>query len=240
MNGSSTGLAPIHVRIINDDRSIMSIKFLDIVIFLIFLLFFAIGIMYMIVTEHNNAITPPILFGIDRRIAYANKKYHSGWMCGGDFNGSAWLKFSGSPIRLGFMIINIITIIIIIMIEYRSLIENIGWKEILSLFMLVADGFEDPDLWSVNKWIITMNEIINGKIKWNEKNRFRVGLDTEKFPHNHITIFFPMNGITDNRFVITVVPQNDIWPQGRTYPTNAVIIRISKMDDPDIHVSLIL
>ena len=25
----------------------------------------------------NNAITPPNLLGIDRRIAYANKKYHS-------------------------------------------------------------------------------------------------------------------------------------------------------------------
>lgn len=26
----------------------------------------------------TRAITPPNLFGIDRRIAYANKKYHSG------------------------------------------------------------------------------------------------------------------------------------------------------------------
>ena len=28
-----------------------------------------------------RAITPPSLFGIDRRIAYANRKYHSGWIC---------------------------------------------------------------------------------------------------------------------------------------------------------------
>jgi hypothetical protein len=28
--------------------------------------------------ENNKAKTPPILLGIDRKIAYANKKYHSG------------------------------------------------------------------------------------------------------------------------------------------------------------------
>jgi hypothetical protein len=28
----------------------------------------------------TKAITPPSLLGIDRRIAYANRKYHSGWM----------------------------------------------------------------------------------------------------------------------------------------------------------------
>ena len=27
-----------------------------------------------------RAITPPSLFGMDRRIAYANRKYHSGWI----------------------------------------------------------------------------------------------------------------------------------------------------------------
>jgi hypothetical protein len=29
----------------------------------------------------NIAITPPSLFGIERRIAYAHRKYHSGLMC---------------------------------------------------------------------------------------------------------------------------------------------------------------
>jgi hypothetical protein len=29
-------------------------------------------------TEATNPRTPPSLFGIERRIAYANKKYHSG------------------------------------------------------------------------------------------------------------------------------------------------------------------
>lgn len=33
-------------------------------------------------TETNNPRTPPSLLGIERKIAYANRKYHSGWMCG--------------------------------------------------------------------------------------------------------------------------------------------------------------
>lgn len=36
-----------------------------------------------------RARTPPSLFGIDRRIAYANRKYHSGWICGGVVRGFA-------------------------------------------------------------------------------------------------------------------------------------------------------
>lgn len=36
-----------------------------------------------------RARTPPNLLGMDRRIAYANRKYHSGLMCGGVFNGLA-------------------------------------------------------------------------------------------------------------------------------------------------------
>jgi hypothetical protein len=30
------------------------------------------------ITERTRPSTPPNLFGIERRIAYANKKYHSG------------------------------------------------------------------------------------------------------------------------------------------------------------------
>lgn len=36
------------------------------------------GIIIRIRIERTRARTPPNLFGIDRRIAYANKKYHSG------------------------------------------------------------------------------------------------------------------------------------------------------------------
>ena len=51
--------------------------------------------------EARRARTPPNLFGIERRIAYANRKYHSGLMWGGVTNGFAGVKLSGSPRRLG-------------------------------------------------------------------------------------------------------------------------------------------
>ena len=38
------------------------------------------------------------------------------------------------------------------------------------------------------------------------------------------------------RFVITVAPQNDICPQGRTYPRKAVAIDSKKIVTPDIQV----
>jgi len=44
-----------------------------------------------------NATTPPNLLGIDRKIAYAIKKYHSGWIWTGVTRGLAGIKFSGSP-----------------------------------------------------------------------------------------------------------------------------------------------
>lgn len=43
-----------------------------------------------------RAITPPSLFGIDRRIAYAKRKYHSGWIWMGVDIGFAGMKLSGS------------------------------------------------------------------------------------------------------------------------------------------------
>lgn len=52
-------------------------------------------------TEAARARTPPSLFGMDRRMAYANRKYHSGLICGGVASGLAGVKFSGSPSRFG-------------------------------------------------------------------------------------------------------------------------------------------
>jgi hypothetical protein len=52
--------------------------------------------MNKIAIDITNAITPPNLLGIDRRIAYANRKYHSGWMWIGVTNGLAGMKLSGS------------------------------------------------------------------------------------------------------------------------------------------------
>ena len=34
----------------------------------------------MIKIAISRAITPPSLLGIERRIAYSQRKYHSGWM----------------------------------------------------------------------------------------------------------------------------------------------------------------
>jgi hypothetical protein len=49
----------------------------------------------------NNASTPPSLLGIDRKIAYTHKKYHSGLMWIGVISGFASRKFSGSVRRFG-------------------------------------------------------------------------------------------------------------------------------------------
>jgi hypothetical protein len=49
-----------------------------------------------IAIDMTSAITPPSLLGIDRKIAYANRKYHSGWMCTGVTKGFAGVKLSGS------------------------------------------------------------------------------------------------------------------------------------------------
>lgn len=57
----------------------------------------------------------------------------------------------------------------------------------------------------------------------------------EKPPHTHSTKDFPKYGIAEIKFVMTVAPQNDICPHGRTYPKNAVIINRSKIITPDPH-----
>lgn len=49
----------------------------------------------------NRANTPPNLFGIDRRMAYIHKKYHSGLIWIGVTKGFAIKKFSGSVNRFG-------------------------------------------------------------------------------------------------------------------------------------------
>jgi len=49
----------------------------------------------------NRARTPPNLLGIDRKIAYTHRKYHSGLIWIGVTNGLANKKFSGSVSILG-------------------------------------------------------------------------------------------------------------------------------------------
>lgn len=57
--------------------------------------------MYKIKIDINKAIIPPSLLGIDRKIAYANKKYHSGWMWTGVTIALAGIKLSGSLRKYG-------------------------------------------------------------------------------------------------------------------------------------------
>jgi len=71
-----------------------------------------------------------------------------------------------------------------------------------------------------------------GRKKCKAKNRLKVGFLTANPPHNQNTISSPTQGIAENKLVITVAPQNDIWPHGNTYPKNAVAIKINKMDVP--------
>jgi hypothetical protein len=80
--------------------------------------------------------------------------------------------------------------------------------------------------------------IIKGTKKWIAKNRFKVALSTANPPHSHCTSEFPIYGMAENKFVITVAPQNLICPQIKTYPRNADIITKIKIITPIFHVSI--
>ena len=47
------------------------------------------GMIARIRMDRTRANTPPSLLGMDRRIAYANRKYHSGLIWGGVLSGLA-------------------------------------------------------------------------------------------------------------------------------------------------------
>jgi predicted P-loop ATPase/GTPase len=61
-------------------------------------------------------------------------------------------------------------------------------------------------------------------------------LSTAKLPHTHYTSSVPTYGAAESRFVITVAPQNDICPHGKTYPRKAVAIVTKKINTPIDHV----
>jgi hypothetical protein len=102
--------------------------------------------------------------------------------------------------------------------------------------LLIPNGLEDPVWCKKIRWTITMAAIINGRRKCNAKNRVKVALDTENPPQIHWTMSCPTYGMADRRFVITVAPQKDIWPQGSTYPIKAVAITKNKIVTPIIQV----
>jgi len=105
----------------------------------------------------------------------------------------------------------------------------------LSVSVFVLFGFEDPFSCSSIRWISISTISAIGNRKCREKNRFKVGWDTEGPPQIHTTKSFPTSGIADRTPVITVAPQNDICPHGRTYPRKAVPIVINMMITPEIH-----
>jgi len=80
----------------------------NIILFLGFILddlvsgLFIIGKKYKMAMDMIRANTPPNLLGIDRKIAYIGRKYHSGWMWVGVTKGLAGIKFSGSISKFGF------------------------------------------------------------------------------------------------------------------------------------------
>jgi len=156
-------------------------------------------------------------------------------MCKGAIKGLAGLKFSASPKRFGEFDTIIIIRIMIIIIVIESLAENSGWNLTLSRFVKVLFGLEDPFSCRRIKWISIMARITMGNKKWSEKNRFRVGWETEGPPQIHTTRSVPKIGIAESTPVITVAPQNDICPHGRMYPKKAVAIVTSMIMTPDIH-----
>lgn len=84
--------------------------------------------------------------------------------------------------------------------------------------------------------MIVIAAITKGRRKCKVKNRVSVALSIENPPHNHFTNSVPKYGIADNKLVITVAPQNDICPQGKTYPKNAVAIIVKNIITPIDHV----
>lgn len=102
INGGSTGLEAVHVivtkvainvqnRICDSGRNIID-RVCEV---------WVKGAVVKIRTDKSNASVPPSLFGIDRRMPYANRKYHSGLICCGVTSGLALEKFSGSLSKLG-------------------------------------------------------------------------------------------------------------------------------------------
>ena len=81
---------------------------------------------------------------------------------------------------------------------------------------LNPNGFEEPVSWRKSKCTPLSAAIKNGNKKWSEKNRVSVALPTANPPHNQNTISSPTKGTAEARLVMTVAPQKDICPQGRT------------------------
>jgi len=157
-------------------------------------------------------------------------------MCKGVTNGLADEKFSTSPRIYGLAKHSATKLNPRITIPVRSFQEWKEWNGILSKLDFTPRGLVDPVWWRNKRWAIIRADRINGRRKWIAKNRVKVALPTANPPHTHWTMSCPRYGIADMRLVITVAPQNDIWPHGRTYPTNAVVMVRSIKVTPTVQV----
>jgi len=92
----------------------------------------------------NIATTPPSLLGIDRRMAYAQRKYHSGLICVGVTNGFAGMKFSGSFNMFGASRASIDRKSSRNRNPTTSLDVKYQWNGTLSEFELIPSGLFDP------------------------------------------------------------------------------------------------
>lgn len=78
------------------------------------------------------------------------------------------------------------------------------WKGKRSILLLIPKGLVDPCTCKAIKCITTNAANINGNKKCNAKNLCIVGLDTLNDPQINGTKSLPINGIADNKLVITV------------------------------------
>lgn len=76
--GGSTGFPPIHVKVKNVPPILQRVIFFSIENLLDKIFLEDRGSTNRMAIDNTRAITPPSLLGIDRRMAYANRKYHSG------------------------------------------------------------------------------------------------------------------------------------------------------------------
>lgn len=84
------------------------------------------------------------------------------------------------------------------------------------MFEFSPVGLFEPVSCRNSKCTIVRPVMANGSRKWRVKNRVRVALSTENPPQIHCTNVLPIYGMADSRLVMTVAPQNDICPHGRT------------------------
>jgi len=152
--------------------------------------------------------------------------------------GFAGIKFSGSPRSQGAWRHRRVNNKKKRINPNTSFTEKYGWNGLLSKFLSSPRGLEEPVSCRNNKWVALKAARIKGRRKCKVKNRVRVAFLTENPPHSQYTSSCPTKGTAEAKLVITVAPQKDICPQGRTYPKNAVPIKRNRITTPTNQVSL--